>query len=526
MENPSLGADFEFEFDVSKWEVGKARPTKQLAALLKDYGGFPESVLVRQEMAILWGVLVEKMVTQQLGVAVVGSPGVGKSVIVVLFSLFLAMVREENVLLLRAVKRVGKDKTAYAVICFRGPNEIVVYPDLYTIADAVDVCKAFRNDCLLVIDGLNQDDLSGTALKNFDLLSTSAQYSKKNDDLHDVCLLPAWQEADLELYASQLIDPVSSRETFELHYEYSGGNLRNFIRASKDLAGLRVIISSDVVDAPRETIDAMFSEYSASRGTGLDRLQRTYVIDRNNAAHYSDKTRWRKVVDSFVARKGLSLKIALDSIKSSMQLAESSGVAAWRGWVFEEYVHKMASLRIGVIRMYPYAGGADRVSSGEVMRVALNEIENFECSGNNFASCSKNLARNSAPGLYWCPDYAQYPALDAVLFLPSTKTVLYIQTTVSKIHTFNPKLVKKTHDSLVTSVDFLRKTKECKATEECKATMEWTYAYVVIVPSQDGIDTFSNADVNAGVEIDELEGKLYVGYIDEEGGIPQLSAIK
>ena len=41
----------DFEYDLSMWEEGKIRPTKQLAAMLKDYGGFPESVLVRQENA-------------------------------------------------------------------------------------------------------------------------------------------------------------------------------------------------------------------------------------------------------------------------------------------------------------------------------------------------------------------------------------------------------------------------------------------------------------------------------------------
>ena len=496
--------------------------------MLKDYGGFPESILVRQEMAILWGVLVEKMITQQLGVAVVGSPGVGKSVLVVLFGLYLAMFRNENVLLLRTVKGVGVGTSALVGICFRGPNKIVVYPRLYTTAKAAELCYIFKDECLrdnetyrLVIDGLNQNELSGTDLKKFHLLSTSAQYDKKNDDPHELCLLPAWQKADLELYASQLIDPVLSVEAFELYYDHSGGNLRDFIRACRDLAGLRNIISSDVLIAPRrETVEAIFSDCGASLGAGLDRLQRTYLIDRNNAEQYSKEAVWRKVVDSFVARKQLSLKISLESVKISMQLAESCGVAAWYGWTFEEYVHKMASLRRGVIRMYPYAV-AERVNSGEVViEVGLNEIKRFECIGKNFESCKEFLGRNSAPGLYWCPDYAQYPALDAVLFLPSTKTVLYIQTTVSKSHTFSPKLVKKTHDNLSTSV---------KALGEAEGGV-WTYAYVVMVPSQRDIDTFknNNVEVGTGAKIDELEGKLYVGYIDEKGerSLPQVAATK
>jgi hypothetical protein len=226
-----LPAGADFEYDVSKWEVGKVQPTEQLAAVLKDYGGFPDSVLVRQEMKILWGVLVEKMVEQKFQVAVVGSPGVGKSVLVVLFGLFLANAMRENIFLLRAVKTAEKVKAAFAVICFRGPNKIVLYSRLKTIDKALEICDIFENDCLrdnetyrIVIDGMNQDELSLTVLSNFDLLATSAQYDRKNDDPHKLCVLPAWQKPDLKLYATQLMNPAVSSETFDHYYEHSGGS--------------------------------------------------------------------------------------------------------------------------------------------------------------------------------------------------------------------------------------------------------------------------------------------------------------
>jgi hypothetical protein len=178
--------------------------------------------------------------------------------------------------------------------------------------------------------------------------------------------------------------------------------------------------------------------------------------------------------------------------------------------------------------MYPYAV-ADRVKSGEVT-VGLDEVVNFQCIGNGFKSCMEFLKRNSAPGLYWRPDYAQYPALDAVLFLPSTKTVLYIQTTVSKSHTFSHRLVNTTHSRLIESVKFLQDTSKGgkdtskggkDASKDGKDTSKgvvgvWTYAYVVIVPSKEDINTFKNK-VGKGAEIDQLRGRLYVGYIDEKG---------
>jgi hypothetical protein len=295
-----------------------------------------------------------------------------------------------------------------------------------------------------------------------------------------------------------------SKETFEHYYDHSGGNLRNFIAAGRNLAGLRNKIVADVLSAPCKTVDAILSDYNTSRGAALDRLQRTYVIDRNDPAHYDNMGQWRKVVDSSAARKQLSFRLKLKSIKSSLRVAETSGVAAWHGWIFEEYVHKMASLHRGVIRMYPYAV-ADRRSSSQVVEVRLNEVTDFQCVGDNFTSCIEYLQRKSAPGLYWCPDYAQYPALDAVLFLPSTKTVLYIQTTIGGKHTLNNTHIQQTHGELVKSVDFLRETKDGREA--------WTFAYAVLVPSQEKVERFKNKTF-VGDVISELRGKAYVGYID------------
>jgi hypothetical protein len=201
----------------------------------------------------------------------------------------------------------------------------------------------------------------------------------------------------------------------------------------------------------------------------------------------------------------------LESVKNSLRVAETSGVAAWYGWTFEDYVHKLASLSRGiksdgVIRMYPYAV-ADRINSDEEVEVRLSEIENCQCVGDNPASCIEFLQKKSAPGLYWCPNFQQYPALDAVLFLPSTKTVLYIQTTITKSYTFNYTLVRQFHDSLTRSVDFLRETDNGGG--------KWTYAYVVLVHGQKDVNTFKY-NKPKGPKIDELEGKVYVGYIDEE----------
>ena len=207
-------------------------------------------------------------------------------------------------------------------------------------------------------------------------------------------------------------------------------------------------------------------------------------------------------------------KFSLEAIKSSMQIAMVSGISAWYGWNFEAYVHSVAALKAGVIRMYPYnslkVNKSTRGSSGRKGRshvdgftkevVLVAEVKTVICEGRNLQACIESLERSGAPGLYWYPAYERYPAVDAVLFLRSSKTVIYIQTTVAKEHSFNRALVKKTHDAIA-SLPWLK-------------GKGWSFEYVVLVPSMEHIKAFKNTGVT-GEKIEELEGKVYVGYIAE-----------
>jgi hypothetical protein len=207
-------------------------------------------------------------------------------------------------------------------------------------------------------------------------------------------------------------------------------------------------------------------------------------------------------------------KISLEAIWSSMQIAVVSGISARYAWNFEAYVHSVAALRAGVIRMYPYnflkvnkstRGSTGRKGRGHVDGfikevVLFAEVKKVICKGHNLQACIESLQRSAAPGLYWYPAFESYPAVDAVLFLRSSKTVIYIQTTVGKEYSFNRELVKTTHDA-VASIPWLKGE-------------GWSFEYVVLVPSMEHIKTFKNTEVT-GEKIEELEGNVYVGYIAE-----------
>jgi hypothetical protein len=201
----------------------------------------------------------------------------------------------------------------------------------------------------------------------------------------------------------------------------------------------------------------------------------------------------------------LYLKLSLESIKRSLVVAESSSNQAWYGWAFEAFMNRLANLNQGSIQLFPYAvagGGRRRTDSGDGRTIVFNEIDQFVCEGHNLHESKEVLTAHAGPGLYWCPQYAQHPAVDAVLFLESTRTVYYLQCTVSANHHFSHARVKETHSAIV-SLPWLKDE-------------GWTFAYVVVVPSKKHVDEFKNKNSNEEPKIKELPAEnVYVGYISE-----------
>ena len=66
-----------------------------LSAVLSKYGGIPSSFFVRKEARIVWNHL-KCFRKSGKKVAVVGSPGVGKSVLLVMFAFYMCLVEKKK----------------------------------------------------------------------------------------------------------------------------------------------------------------------------------------------------------------------------------------------------------------------------------------------------------------------------------------------------------------------------------------------------------------------------------------------
>ena len=94
------------ECDIARWEAGTLVPTDGMQEVMKNFGGFPAKYYVRREEVIVFQTLQELWAGRQSRkefekFALLGSPGVGKSVFLVYFAFYMARKKSRNVLILR-----------------------------------------------------------------------------------------------------------------------------------------------------------------------------------------------------------------------------------------------------------------------------------------------------------------------------------------------------------------------------------------------------------------------------------------
>ncbi|ETV68284.1 hypothetical protein H257_15733 [Aphanomyces astaci] len=117
--------------DLNDVGEGEVQSTAELSQLLQLYGDFLSSLFVRQEVKMVWGILCNNYIGSSPpnnAYVLVGSPGVGKSALLVLFCCYLATHHAYNIYLARTLKHAGRASSPHVLLCFRG-KEVTAYPD-------------------------------------------------------------------------------------------------------------------------------------------------------------------------------------------------------------------------------------------------------------------------------------------------------------------------------------------------------------------------------------------------------------
>jgi len=471
VEGATLSIPEEFNFNVASWEVGRFIDCSALSEAMRLYGGFPSTIFVREEMKAVWSILIDGIVTQQSKWALIGSPGVGKSILAVLLCFYLARDLGLPVFLARQLKGESGVRGEVA-IRIEPSGQVVAYPAVF--GDIFDIRYPFKvfgrqmepgQRPIVVLDGWAQAEIVGTmqgTFGGFDLLATSAQYNPKSQDVHNLILLPAWKDDDLCTLWDRCRPKDVGSPTFEEQLYYSGGSARELLRP---IANVRRRIDNTIARLDKATCGGLLSQRGGSSATGIDTLRRCYLATAGPEA-YLEPSQRQYVVDSAYALNRFCTTAPLDVYESSLTIAKACGPVHY-GLMFEALVHQLFRVPNMCTTFHVQQGALADVYES----IDLGTDIKAECSGANEAGAMYHLGNldvGTNQGTYWHPDFPRFSVVDAVFFATASKTVFYMQMTVAKEHEVNCEKLMAIHETAK------------KALEKSTGTEGWTYKYIAI----------------------------------------------
>ena len=437
----------EFNFDVASWEVGSVVDCRALSEAMHSFGGFPSTILVREEMKTTWSIVVDGITKKESRWAIIGSHGVGKSVLTVLLCFYLA--QDRPVFFARKMNGQGETFKGQAAICVQPGGGAMAYPvipsdkvDLELIMQqfGTQLPASSEKRILVVLDGWDQAEMVGDLQRGFGgfhILATPDYRSKSGDTRH-VVLHPAWHDDDLALLWEQCRPRAEGFPTFKEQLYYSGGSARDLLRPTDDVRNLiyEIVWSLDKAACDRLGTTA-----------GADDLRRCYLLN-NSAKAPLEPRKWKYVVDSAYSLSRLSDIASLEVYEKALAIAPNCG-PVHHDLMFEALVHQLFCVPNVRITFHMRPDTQHGVPAAAYESIALDTTMLTECSGMDEATAMDRLGNqriDAKRGKYWHPDFPGFPVIDAVLFAPATQTVYYIQLTAAKEEDFNCEKLAAIHE--------------------------------------------------------------------------------
>ncbi|RHY69031.1 hypothetical protein DYB38_011804 [Aphanomyces astaci] len=366
--------------DLNSVTQGTVQSTSELSQALRRYGDFPPSLFVRQEMKMAWSILHDNYffgyIPSNNTTVLVGSPGVGKSALLVLFCCYLAVHRKFHIFLARNLMGKG-GASPDVVLWFRGAR-VTGYPDCFP-EEVASLRKSFLaerrgNNILVVGDGYLQATFNDGPLRILGgghLLSSSLKFIWGVPDDRQLVALPGWSQESLKDMATALNTSMSD---FHERYAYSGGNARLFNRDLGDLK-MRVQFQSVTADTP----------VAQAECHTIDFLHSLFISNIDSVENYV-------TADNYMTPKNYlnPMWICNGSLHES---------------VFEAMVHKLA--HIGLLQLsitVNHLFGSEVVTVPTTLPVTTGHM-----------TWDDSLKFDATESMYWYPTYLPFPVVDSVL---------------------------------------------------------------------------------------------------------------
>jgi hypothetical protein len=357
-----------------------------------------------------------------------GSPGIGKSLLFFLAAVWKATYRQQVVLYLCK----SEDGPCSVFYMFRdGPNQLGVFfkrmsvremfkkekkIDLFQMVgpllDAFQLHYPESQQPLLFVDGPKHHDKENTLDGLFDYLCTSGGYKLPSNEQNRylrIWILEGWSKEDI-VAALVAIHNVEKQEASDI-YDVSGGCMRDASTCKTEL-GIKLVkeqLASKIKNLGCEEIELVNTK-SENRNLNYNRLRMIFVIDRS-MDKFSDLGNKTEFPDSKFVLNLLRQQLALSKYRHCYNEAIVIGSNLLQGVYYELYWHawfeKLSKYGITAVR--------------------------------GLGSWEQSVDSLTKKNQYWFPEASNFPAIDAAL-VRGTMLYVFQYTVQSRKDDFNTEL--------------------------------------------------------------------------------------
>jgi hypothetical protein len=356
----------------------------------------------------------------------IGSPGVGKSLLFFLGALFMAQKslqpRETQVIYCRLTKKndervsifimAPNEKTdgLHVVFTRNLPKAKLGNDGLMCLFDFLDPSYIVRNRCYVFIDGPRHDDRANTLDAGCDYLCTSGGHpSFKSEQIKNrMWVLDGWSE-DEAIEGLRILGYQKS--LVEEAYTLCGGKVREIIKVcegEREELQLSLDGACDELNSSSITLAIQSTERNLADNIP-DRLRTMF---RNPTITNTKLMRVFQVVDSSYVLNRLCEKLDMEPFFKAYKLSQNVKVESAQGLYFEKIVHQW------------FLKDSKRADSNSpIQEVCFSTGKTDE-----------GVCQLSKPNMYWVPSVSNFENIDSALVL--NNTLFAFQVTIQHSHKF------------------------------------------------------------------------------------------
>jgi hypothetical protein len=371
----------------------------------------PDLLYVRDEMQQVLKSVTSK--EPQKTLVVIGSPGVGKSVVFFLAALNLAAIQKKRVIYVRWVESEEEKPTIFLIEpttnkaghCNLGQFSFFKFQ--YTLDDvaraAVDYGYQTNSNWRFMLDGPKESTVKSLSGMFFDLC-TSGGYKTPADGARmttKLKIMTGWTE-DSFVHALIHLKKLTAKQARDVYAE-CGGRLRLALDYLDDGTAVKNWADNVVADLGSAPCILAMNETNA----------RTSVESKDRLRTMFEGTNGRPVqlVDSQYLLTRLRDRLTTDDLRQAYKVALALGSRTIMGVLFEEIMHKWFQMA----RPSPLVGFV-RSERGKTGRERVGDL--------------------TEPLIYWVPSTPNFANIDAA-FIDANEGLHCIQYTIKDSHSFH-----------------------------------------------------------------------------------------